>query len=159
MHTAIPVCIILHMGIQDLISHMETISLCVRESPYVNVPAICKHTRVYARNHLENCYKLLNYCIWRSPYAYGRGTGVHAAKIGTKFANGDPCMHTGGERVYMQRKVVQNFANGDPHMRNEIVYGKIADTSQTDPGTHTRTPHMRTGRKAGNFAYGESPFT
>jgi hypothetical protein len=105
MHTAIPVCIILHMGIQDLISHMETISLCVRESPYVNVPAICKHTRVYARNHLENCYKLLNYCIWRSPYAYGRGTGVHAAKIGTKFANGDPCMHTGGERVYMQRKL------------------------------------------------------
>ena len=36
--------------------------------------------------------------------------------------------------------------------------GKIADTSQTDPHTHTGTPHMHTGRKAGNFAYGESPF-
>jgi hypothetical protein len=24
MHTAIPVCVILHIGIQDLISHMET---------------------------------------------------------------------------------------------------------------------------------------
>jgi hypothetical protein len=55
MHTAIPVCMILHMGIQDLISHMETISLCVQGSPYVNVPAICKRTRVYAKNHLEYC--------------------------------------------------------------------------------------------------------
>jgi hypothetical protein len=35
--------------------------------------------------------------------------GVHAAEISTKFAN------------------------GDPRMRNEIVCGKIADTSQTDP--------------------------
>ncbi len=55
MHTAIPICIILHMGIQDLISHMETISLCIRVSPYANVSAICKRTRVYAKNHLENC--------------------------------------------------------------------------------------------------------
>ena len=53
MHTTIPVYIILHMGIQDLISHMKTISLCVQGSPYANVPAICKHTRVYAKNHLE----------------------------------------------------------------------------------------------------------
>ncbi len=43
-------------------------------------------------------------------------------------------------------------------MCNEIVCGKIADTSQTDPGKHTETPRMHTGRKAGNFAYGESPF-
>ena len=35
---------------------------------------------------------------------------------------------------------------------------KIADISQTDPRMHTRTPRMRMGRKAGNFAYGESPF-
>ncbi len=28
------------------------------------------------------------------------------------------------------------FANGDPRMCNEIVWGKIADTSQTDRGTH-----------------------
>jgi hypothetical protein len=68
------------------------------------------------------------------PVCYRRGTGVHAAEISTKFAN------------------------GDPRMSNEIVCGKIADTSQTDPGMHTGTPRMRTGRKAGNFAYGESPF-
>ena len=54
MHTAISVCIILHMGIQDLIPHMGTISLCVRGSPYANIPAICKLTRVDTTNHLEN---------------------------------------------------------------------------------------------------------
>ena len=59
---------------------------------------------------------------------------MHAAEISTKFANGDPCMG------------------------NEIVCGKIADTSQTDPSTHTGSPRMRMGRKAGHFAYGESPF-
>ena len=36
--------------------------------------------------------------------------------------------------------------------------GKIADTSESDPRMHTGTPGMRTGREAGNFAYGESPF-
>jgi hypothetical protein len=69
-----------------------------------------------------------------SLYAYVRGTGVHAAEISTKFAN------------------------GDTRMSNEIVCRNITDTSQTDPGTHIGTPHMRTGRKAGNFAYGESLF-
>jgi hypothetical protein len=60
MHTGIPicmvisVCIILHMGIQDLISHIETISLCIRGSPYANIPAIYERTRGYAKNHLEN---------------------------------------------------------------------------------------------------------
>jgi hypothetical protein len=39
---------------------------------------------------------------------------VHAAKISTKFANGDPCMHMGGERVYIQRKLVQNLQMGIP---------------------------------------------
>jgi hypothetical protein len=36
---------------------------------------------------------------------------------------------------------------------------KIADSSESDPRMHTGTPRMRTGREAGNFAYGESPFT
>ncbi len=36
--------------------------------------------------------------------------------------------------------------------------GKITDTSESDPRMHTGTPRMRTGRKARNFAYGESPF-
>ena len=39
-----------------------------------------------------------------------------------------------------------------------VTGGKIADTSQTDPRTHMGTLRMRTGRKAGNFAFGESPF-
>ncbi len=30
MRTAIPVCIILHMGIHELISHMETVPVCIR---------------------------------------------------------------------------------------------------------------------------------
>jgi hypothetical protein len=77
----------------------------------------------------KNKYKI---CKWGSLYAYGRRTGV--VEISTKFTN------------------------GDPHMRSEIVCKKIADTSQTDPGTHTGTPRMRTGRKAGNFAYMESLF-
>jgi hypothetical protein len=109
MHTLISVSIILHMGIQDLISHMETISSCIRGSPYENVPAICKRTRVYTKNHLENHWTLLNYCIWGSRYAYRRGTGVHVAKVSTKFANGDPCMHTSKERVYMRQKLVRNL--------------------------------------------------
>ena len=38
MHTAIPVCEIMHMGIQDLISGMEIFPVCIRlvteKSPY-----------------------------------------------------------------------------------------------------------------------------
>jgi hypothetical protein len=38
MHTAIPVCEITHMGIQDLISRMEIFPVCIRlvaeKSPY-----------------------------------------------------------------------------------------------------------------------------
>jgi hypothetical protein len=39
-----------------------------------------------------------------------------------------------------------------------VTGGKIADTSESDPRMHTGTPRMRTGREAGNFTYGESPF-
>ena len=44
----------------------------------------------------------------------GGGQEVHAAKISTKFANWDPCMQTGGERVYMWRKLVWNSQMGIP---------------------------------------------
>jgi hypothetical protein len=73
MRTAIPVCIILHMGIQDLISHMETISLCIR---------LVTEISPYAYRHLTNPHMhtgimshAVPVCIqWssRSPYAYGR---------------------------------------------------------------------------------------
>jgi hypothetical protein len=39
-----------------------------------------------------------------------------------------------------------------------VTGGKNADTSESDPRMHTGTPRMRTGREAGNFAYGESLF-
>ncbi len=45
MHTAIPICIILHRGIQDLISHMKTISLCIR---------LVTEISPYAYRHLTN---------------------------------------------------------------------------------------------------------
>ena len=47
-----------------------------------------------------------------------------------------------------EAEISMKFANGVPRMRNKIVCRKIADTSQTDPGTHTGTPHTPTGRKA-----------
>ncbi len=61
----------------------------------------------------------------------------------------DVSVHVGMHKILFQR------ATG----------GKIADTSESDPRmhtgtarTHTGTPCMRTGREAGNFSYGESPY-
>ena len=64
MHMSIPVWEIMHMGIQDLISHMEIFPVCIRlvteKSPYAygdrTNPRM--HTRI-------TCGPL------RSPYAYG----------------------------------------------------------------------------------------
>jgi hypothetical protein len=39
-----------------------------------------------------------------------------------------------------------------------VTGGKVPDTSESNPRMHMGTPRMRTGREAGNFAYGESPF-
>jgi hypothetical protein len=73
MRTAIPVCIILHMGIQDLNSHMETISLCIQ---------LVTEISLYAYRHLTNprmhtgiMSHTVPVCIqWssRSPYGYTR---------------------------------------------------------------------------------------
>jgi hypothetical protein len=48
MRTAIPVCIILHMGIQDLISHMETVPVCIQ---------LVTEISPYAYKHLTKSHK------------------------------------------------------------------------------------------------------
>jgi hypothetical protein len=62
MRTAIPVCIILHIGIQDLISHMETISLCIR---------LVTEIYPYAYRHLTKPRMQTGISVMQSPYAYG----------------------------------------------------------------------------------------
>jgi hypothetical protein len=62
MRMAIPICIILHMGIQDLISHMETISLCIR---------LVTEISPYAYRHLTNPCMHTEISVMLSPYAYG----------------------------------------------------------------------------------------
>jgi hypothetical protein len=74
MRTAIPVCIILHMGVQDLISHMDTISLCIQ---------LVTEISPYAYKHLTNLCMQTGIRVMQSQYAYGDYQ--------------DPCMHTGIE--------------------------------------------------------------
>ena len=62
MHTLISVSIILHMGIQDLISHMETISLCIW---------LVTEISPYAYRHLTNPRMHTGISVILSPYAYG----------------------------------------------------------------------------------------
>jgi hypothetical protein len=62
MCTVISICIILHIGIQDLISHMETISSCIR---------LVTEISPYAYRHLTNPRMHTGISIMRSPYAYG----------------------------------------------------------------------------------------
>jgi hypothetical protein len=82
MLTAIPICIILHIGIQDLISHMETISLCIR---------LVTEISLYAYWHLTNPRMHTGISVMQSLYAYGdhRDPRVHT---GIQL---NPCMHTG----------------------------------------------------------------
>ncbi len=62
MCTAIPICIIFHIGIQDLISYMETISLCIR---------LVTEISLYAYRHLPNPRMHTGISVMQSPYAYG----------------------------------------------------------------------------------------
>ena len=62
MHTAIPVCKITHMGIQDLISHMEIFPVCIRLvteiSPYAYGDCVnpCMHTGISV-NEIPECIR------------------------------------------------------------------------------------------------------
>ena len=89
MHTAIPVCIVLHMGIQDLISHMETLPVCTR---------LVTEISPYAYRHCRNPRMHTGISVMQSPYAYG-----HLQ---------DPRMHTGIEldpRMHMGISVMQSL--------------------------------------------------
>ena len=82
MHTAIPVCKITHMGIQDLISRMEIFPICIRlvteKSPYA-----------YRDAQIPVCIRGL--VSIRSPYAY-RDCANPRMHTGIKI---NPRMHTG----------------------------------------------------------------
>jgi hypothetical protein len=71
MCTAIPVCIILHMGIQDLISHVETVHVCIwlvtEISPYAYWHCANPHMHTGIMSHaVPVCIRRSS----RSPYAY-----------------------------------------------------------------------------------------
>ena len=59
----------------------------------------------------------------------------------------DPRTHTGIDLIVTHVKI----------LIQHVTRGKIADTSETDPCTHTGSPHMRTCVDPEKFAYGESP--
>ncbi len=92
MHTAIPVCEITHMGIQDLIYRMEIFPVCIRlvteKSPYA-----------YGDAQIPICIRVL--VSIRSTYAYRDHTKpcMHTGiKINPRMHTGihlDPRMHTG----------------------------------------------------------------
>ena len=83
--------------------------------------------------------KLVQFRKWGSLYAYGQGTGVHAAEISTKFANGDPRMRNEieMERLLTHHKLIpvcirglpvcvrggrpEIFHMGSPRLHNKVV--------------------------------------
>jgi hypothetical protein len=82
MHTGIHICIILHIGIQDLISRMETISLCIR---------LVTEISPYAYRHLTNPCMQTGISVMRSLYAYG---DHQDPRMHTEIQL-NCCMHTG----------------------------------------------------------------
>jgi hypothetical protein len=82
MHKAIPVCIILHMGIQDLISYMGTLPVCIQ---------LVTEISQYAYRHRTNPHMHTGISVMGSPYAYGHLQNPHM-HTGIEL---DPRMHTG----------------------------------------------------------------
>jgi hypothetical protein len=64
MHTAIPVWEIMHMGIQDLISHMEIFPLCIGLVTEISPNAHGHHTNL--RTHMEIMCHAIPVCKQRS---------------------------------------------------------------------------------------------
>jgi hypothetical protein len=70
MHTAIPIWEITHMGIQDLISHMEIFPICIRLVTEISLYGDCTNPRM----HTGITCHVIPVCIGGSllsPYAYG----------------------------------------------------------------------------------------
>jgi hypothetical protein len=104
MRTAIPICIILHIGTQDLISHMKTISLCIR---------LVTEISPYTYMHFTNPRMHTGISVMQSSYAYGD--------------HRDPRMHTGiqlNSRMHMGIGVMRSLYAyrdlQDPRMRTGI---------------------------------------
>jgi len=104
MHTAIPVCKITHMGIQDLISHMEIFPVCIHLvteiSPYayedcvnprmhtgISVQEIPVCIQGFARPRMHTGIDL-------DPSMHA-GITCHAIPICIWGFSCDPCMHAG----------------------------------------------------------------
>ena len=132
MHTAIPVCELTHIGIQDLISRMRTTSLCIRgvneKSPYA-----------YRDAQIPVCIRGL--VSIRSPYAYGdlripvciRGLILIPVCIRGLHVN-NPRMHMG---IFMRSP----YAYGDqanPHMHTGISIELRVPQARADEGARVR---------------------
>jgi hypothetical protein len=113
MHTAIPVCKITHMGIQDLISHMEIFPVCIRLvteiSPYAYWDRVNPHMHTGI------------FVMW-SPYANGDLRDPHM-HMGIDL---DPRMHTGfmchAIPVHIRGSLLPPYAYGD-WSRSPYAYG------------------------------------
>ena len=135
MHTAIPVCKITHMGIQDLISRMEIFPVCMRLVAQI---LVCRWGLVPCdlrmqkgdlrdpRMHTGITCHAIPVCIqgffMQSPYAYGDLR--------------DPLMHT-------EIDLYPRVHTGIACLRSPYAYGDLRD-----PHLHTRIdfdPHMHMG--------------
>ena len=122
MHTAIPICILSHMGIKSLISHMRTNPVCIRlvteQSPYAY--GDCHYDRI----HTGICLQSITIRVrgfQSSPYAYGDCYYNHTyvprcALLSIRDSGAsvktDHRMHTGRPRTHTGRDCYE-FAYGE----------------------------------------------
>jgi len=120
MHTAIPICKITHMGMQDLISHMHTTSLCKRG-------VTAKSQYAYRDAQIPVCIRGLVF-IW-SPYAY-RDRANPCMHTGIKI---NPHMHTG--ITYWSLYAYGNYMTCDPHAYGDWSWSPYAYECKSASGT------------------------
>ena len=171
MHTVIPVWEITHMGIQDLISHMEIFPVCIRlvtdifpyaygdcTNPHMHTGIMC-HAIPVCIQSLRSLYAYGDWFwslyayrdhAWHAiPYAYGDSLDPRM-QTGIDL---DPRMHTVischaicfgcGMCMLCIRKILVHCATHVKMLIQCVTRGKIADTSETDPRTHTGSPSRK----------------
>ena len=131
MRTAIPICILLHMGIKSLISHMRTNPVCIRlvteQSPYAYRD--CHYDRIHTGICLQSItirvrgFSKLPVCILgtfiitihTSPGAisFPFVTQVHLSKLITVCIRGAP--------VRIRAGTATSSHTGSPSTHNKIV--------------------------------------
>jgi hypothetical protein len=131
MRTAVPICILSHMGIKSLISHMRTNPVCIwlvtEQSPYAY--GDCHYDRI----HTGICLQSITIRVrgfQSSPYAYG-GTviitihtypGAHSFPFVTQAHLSKPitvCIR--GDPVRIRAGTATSSHTGSPSTHNEIV--------------------------------------